>query len=91
MIFVPFTAINNHDNTINVEAGLLSDETIESYTWLLRAFLKAHGQIPSMILSDMDPALCTSISKEFQGCRHRLCMWHIMSKIPAKVIYLLTM
>ncbi|CAI9277460.1 unnamed protein product [Lactuca saligna] len=32
MIFVPFTAINNHEKTINVGAGLISDETIESYT-----------------------------------------------------------
>ncbi|XP_052621743.1 protein FAR1-RELATED SEQUENCE 5-like [Lactuca sativa] len=42
MIFVPFTAINNHEKTINVGAGLISDETIESYSWLLKAFLSAH-------------------------------------------------
>ncbi|XP_052623808.1 protein FAR1-RELATED SEQUENCE 5-like [Lactuca sativa] len=85
MIFVPFTAINNHDKTINVGAGLISDETIESYSWLLEAFLSSHKKKPTMILSDMDAALSCSISKVFQGCTHRLCMWHIMSKMPSKI------
>ncbi|CAI9260852.1 unnamed protein product [Lactuca saligna] len=85
MIFVPFTAINNHEKTINVGAGLISDETIESYSWLLKDFLSAHKKKPTMILTDMDPALTSSISKELQGCTHRLCMWHIMSKMPSKI------
>ncbi|CAI9271537.1 unnamed protein product [Lactuca saligna] len=84
MIFVPFTAINNHDKTINVGAGLISDETIESYSWLLEAFLSSHKKKPTMILSDMDATLSCSIAKVFQGCTHRLCMWHIMSKMPSK-------
>ncbi|XP_023769974.1 protein FAR1-RELATED SEQUENCE 6-like [Lactuca sativa] len=33
----------------------------------------------------MDAALSCSISKVFQGCTHRLCMWHIMSKMPSKI------
>ncbi|CAI9259226.1 unnamed protein product [Lactuca saligna] len=85
MIFVPFTTINNHDKTINVGAGLISDETIESYSWLLEAFLSSHKKKPTMILSDMDAALSCSIAKVFEGCTHRLCMWHIMSKIPSKI------
>nr|KAJ0209295.1 hypothetical protein LSAT_V11C400163790 [Lactuca sativa] len=85
MIFVPFTAINNHEKTINVGAGLISDETIESYSWLLKAFLSAYTKKTTMILIDMDPTLTSSISKELQGCTHRLCMWHIMSKMPSKI------
>ncbi|CAI9293445.1 unnamed protein product [Lactuca saligna] len=42
MIFVPFTAIDNHKRSINIVGGLLSNESIESYCWLLEAFLKAH-------------------------------------------------
>ncbi|CAI9277612.1 unnamed protein product [Lactuca saligna] len=63
VIFVPFTAINNHEKTINVGAGLISDETIESYTRLLEAFLSSHKKKPTMILSDMDAALSSSIAK----------------------------
>nr|KAJ0207766.1 hypothetical protein LSAT_V11C500283970 [Lactuca sativa] len=85
MIFVPFTAINNHEKTINVGVGLISDETIESYSWLLEAFLSSHKKKPTMILSDIDVALSSSIGKVFQGCTHRLCMWHIMSKMPSKI------
>nr|KAJ0195055.1 hypothetical protein LSAT_V11C700376360 [Lactuca sativa] len=35
MIFVPFTPINNHKKTINFGAGLISNETTESHSWLL--------------------------------------------------------
>ncbi|CAI9290811.1 unnamed protein product [Lactuca saligna] len=85
MIFVPFSEINNHDKTINVGAGLISDETIESYSWLLEAFLSSHKKKPTMILSDTDATLSCSIAKVFEGCTHRLCMWHIMSKMPSKI------
>nr|KAJ0210393.1 hypothetical protein LSAT_V11C400161580 [Lactuca sativa] len=68
MIFVPFTAIDNHKRSINIGAGLLSNESIESYRWLLESFLKAH---------DVEAIFPTS--------NHRLCMWHIMKKLQAKV------
>ncbi|CAI9262504.1 unnamed protein product [Lactuca saligna] len=42
MIFVPFTAIDHHKKSVNVGSGLLSNESIESYSWLLKAFLKTH-------------------------------------------------
>ncbi|CAI9270659.1 unnamed protein product [Lactuca saligna] len=64
MIFVPFTAINNHEKTINVGAGIISDETIESYSWLLEAFLSSQKKKPKMILTDMDPSLNSSISED---------------------------
>ncbi|KAI3782480.1 hypothetical protein L2E82_12528 [Cichorium intybus] len=57
MIFVPFTAIDHHKKSVTVGAGLLSNETIESYCWLLKAFLKAHGKQPTIVLTDQDPAI----------------------------------
>nr|KAJ0212430.1 hypothetical protein LSAT_V11C400221880 [Lactuca sativa] len=40
MVFVPFTAIDHHKKSVTVGSGLLSNESIESYSWLLKAFLK---------------------------------------------------
>nr|KAJ0204717.1 hypothetical protein LSAT_V11C500243790 [Lactuca sativa] len=46
MIFVPFTAIDNHKCSINIGACLLSNKSSESYRWLLDVVLKPHGKHP---------------------------------------------
>jgi len=85
MMFVPFTAIDNHKKTVSVGAGLLSDETAESYVWLLQAFVKAFGGQPRMVVTDQDAAMKKAVSTVFMESRHRLCMWHITQKLPMKV------
>ncbi|XP_052622359.1 protein FAR1-RELATED SEQUENCE 5-like [Lactuca sativa] len=57
MVFVPFTAINHHKKSITVGSGLLSNERIESYSWLLKAFLKTHGKEPTLVLTDQDATI----------------------------------
>ncbi|XP_076934915.1 protein FAR1-RELATED SEQUENCE 5-like [Bidens hawaiensis] len=39
MVFVPFTVIDNHCRNVTVGVALLSSESIESYSWLLKVFL----------------------------------------------------
>ncbi|GJX18522.1 FAR1-related sequence 5-like protein [Tanacetum coccineum] len=63
MVFVPFTGIDHHQKCVSFGAALLSDETTESYAWMLNLFLKV-----------------------FTQSHHRLCMWHITQKLPAKVL-----
>ncbi|XP_076883271.1 protein FAR1-RELATED SEQUENCE 5-like [Bidens hawaiensis] len=48
MIFVPFTGVDHHKKCITFGAGLLHNETIKSYKWLLESFLEAHG-IPEVV------------------------------------------
>ncbi|XP_076922681.1 protein FAR1-RELATED SEQUENCE 5-like [Bidens hawaiensis] len=85
MVFVPFTGIDNHFRNVNLGAGLIAKETIESYTWLLTCFLKAFGRQPKVVVTDQDPAMKQAIESVFTESRHRLCMWHIMKKIADKV------
>ncbi|GJT47934.1 protein FAR1-related sequence 5 [Tanacetum coccineum] len=85
MVFVPFTAIDNHRKCVTVAAGLLKNETIKSYIWLLKAFIKAFGKAPSIVVTDQDGAMRNAIEAEFGGSKHRLCMWHITQKLPAKI------
>ncbi|GKA56418.1 FAR1-related sequence 5-like protein [Tanacetum coccineum] len=84
MVFVPFTAIDNHRKCVTVAAGLLKNETTKSYIWLLKAFIKAFGKAPSIVVTDQDGAMRNAIEAEFGGSKHRLCMWHITQKLPAK-------
>nr|GEV91488.1 hypothetical protein [Tanacetum cinerariifolium] len=85
MMFVPFTAIDNHRKCATVAAGLLKNETTKSYIWLLKAFVKAFGKAPSIVVTDQDGAMRNAIEAEFGGSKHRLCMWHITQKLHAKI------
>ena len=85
MIFVPFTGVDHHKKCVTFGAALISSETIQSYKWLLQSFLNCHGVQPKLVLSDQDPAMRQAILQVLPESRHRLCMWHIMKKLPIKV------
>ncbi|XP_076950685.1 protein FAR1-RELATED SEQUENCE 5-like [Bidens hawaiensis] len=71
IVFVPFTAIDNHCHSVVVGAGLLSSKTIES--------------APKVVVTDQDSAMKQAIASVFPNTRHRLCMLHIMEKVADKV------
>ncbi|KAJ0466744.1 putative MULE transposase domain, FHY3/FAR1 family [Helianthus annuus] len=85
LIFVPFTGVDNNKRCVTFGAGLLFCETIEAYTWLLRAFLEAHNKQPTLVLTDQDLVMRQAVAAVFDRSLHRLCMWHIMKKLPAKI------
>ncbi|KAH6831579.1 hypothetical protein C2S53_018995 [Perilla frutescens var. hirtella] len=84
MIFAPFTGKDNHGKCVCFGASLLSDEDNESYSWVFEKFLKCMGNSPGMIITDQDPEMKVAIEQSFPDSRHRLCMWHIMIKVPEK-------
>ncbi|XP_052624889.1 protein FAR1-RELATED SEQUENCE 5-like [Lactuca sativa] len=84
MVFVPFTVIDHHKKSVTVAAGLLSNESIESYSWLLKAFLITHVKEPTLVLTDQDVAIKEAIENVFPNSKHPLCMWHIMKNLKSK-------
>nr|GEV07492.1 hypothetical protein [Tanacetum cinerariifolium] len=84
MVSVPFIVIDNHRKCVTIASSLLKNETTKSYIWLLKAFIKAFGKAPSIVVPDQDEAMKDAIEDEFAGSKHRLCMWHITQKLPAK-------
>jgi hypothetical protein len=69
-----------------VGAAFLADEKIESYVWLFETFLKAMGGVaPHLITTDEDASMKAAIATILPNTTHRLCMWHIMDKVPEKV------
>lgn len=85
MVFVPFTGVDNHQKCVIFGAGLLSKEDVVSYEWLLQAFVKYYTKEPYLVLTDQDPSMLIAIPNIFKTAKHRLCMWHIMNKLPTKV------
>ena len=61
--FVPFVGLNHHRSTVLFGVGLVSDETIESYQWLLHVLLKAMSQTaPISAITDGDGAMAKVIA-----------------------------
>ena len=87
MVFVPFTGIDNHNRCVIFAAALLASESAKRYTWLLKRFKKIFVTVPKVVVTDQDPAMKIAIEKILPDVRHRLCMWHIMSKLTTKVFF----
>ncbi|XP_019166946.1 PREDICTED: protein FAR1-RELATED SEQUENCE 5-like [Ipomoea nil] len=85
MVFVPFTGVDNHKRCITFVAGLLTKEDADSYSWLLKQFICAMGKKPACVVTDQDPAMRIAIERVLPECRHRYCMWHIMTKVNEKL------
>lgn len=47
---------------------------IESYRWLLEAFLKAHGKEPTLVLIDKDQVILQAVEAVFPNAKRRLCL-----------------
>ena len=86
MKFVPFIGVNHHLQSVFLGAAFLDNEKIESYEWLFKTFLKAMGGIaPHLIITDEDASMKAAIAQILPETVHRLCMWHIMEKVPERV------
>jgi hypothetical protein len=58
--------------------GILSDETIVSYAWLLEVFLEAmHQQHPRSLITDGYAKMARAIEIVMPAADHRLYSWHI--------------
>ncbi|XP_019190597.1 PREDICTED: protein FAR1-RELATED SEQUENCE 5-like [Ipomoea nil] len=84
LVFVPFTGVDHHKRCITFACGLLTREDTESYVWVLERFKAAMGKSPLCVVTDQDPAMKSAIAQILPECRHRYCMWHIMTKVSEK-------
>ncbi|CAL5375624.1 unnamed protein product [Camellia sinensis] len=79
---VSFVGVNHHGQSILLGCGLLADETLETYVWLLRTWLTCMlGRPPQTILTDQFKALQTAIAEVFPRAHHRLCLSLVMQNI----------
>ncbi|XP_038723112.1 protein FAR1-RELATED SEQUENCE 5-like isoform X2 [Tripterygium wilfordii] len=86
LIFAPFVGVNHHGQSILLACAFLSDETTESFEWLLQQLLTVMpAGAPKMIITDQDPAMSRAIAELCPNTIHRYCMWHILSKFSEKL------
>ncbi|KAK9199454.1 hypothetical protein WN944_014645 [Citrus x changshan-huyou] len=83
---VTLVGTNHHRRTTVFGFGLLGDETVESYTWLLQTFLSAMGnRKPKSVITDGDKAMSKAIKTIFVGATYRLCCWHLERNAQANM------
>nr|GFA70666.1 protein FAR1-related sequence 5-like [Tanacetum cinerariifolium] len=80
-VFVPFTGIYHNLKCVTFGAALLSDETKESYCWMLKAFLKVHQKQPTLALTDQDAALRNVVVIMFPDSKHRLFSLQVLGDL----------
>ncbi|KAH1257659.1 Protein FAR1-RELATED SEQUENCE 5 [Glycine max] len=77
--FVVFSGMNHHNQTIVFAPAIVTDETEETYVWLLEQLLVAiKGKDPCSIIADGDLAMRNAIRRVMPGVFHRLCAWHLL-------------
>ncbi|GJU92935.1 FAR1-related sequence 9-like protein [Tanacetum coccineum] len=50
---------------------------------------KAFVRAPNIVVTDQDGAMRLVVAAEFPESKHRLCVWHIMQKIPSKLLFII--
>ncbi|KAK3229785.1 hypothetical protein Dsin_001666 [Dipteronia sinensis] len=83
---VIFVGVNNHTKTTIFGFGLLVDETVDTYTWILQTFLQAiHGKCPISVVTDGDKAMSKAIRLVMPTAVRRLCSWHLERNVQTNV------
>ncbi|XP_074297435.1 protein FAR1-RELATED SEQUENCE 5-like [Silene latifolia] len=87
MVFCPFTVVDNYKRCVTFADGLLRKENGESFIPLCENFVMATGDwYPTKIITDQCQGINQVVEDVFgDKTQNRLCMWHIMKKLPDKV------
>ncbi|XP_057729356.1 protein FAR1-RELATED SEQUENCE 5-like [Arachis stenosperma] len=81
---VIFFSTNNHKQTTIFGFGLVLDERIPSYTWMLESLVEVMcGKTPSVVVTDGDDAMIAAVRKVFPRATHRLCAWHLQRNVTS--------
>nr|GEU89642.1 protein FAR1-related sequence 6 [Tanacetum cinerariifolium] len=86
MPFAPFVGVNHHGQSILFGCGLISGEDAETYVWFFKSWLACmNGHPPKSIITGQCRTMQVVVAEIFPESYHRLCLWHIMKKIPEKL------
>ncbi|XP_072066931.1 protein FAR1-RELATED SEQUENCE 8-like [Arachis hypogaea] len=81
---VIFSGSNNHKQTTIFGFGLVLDETIGSYKWMLENLLEVMcGKLPSVVVTDGDESMIAAVREVLPRATHRLCAWHLHKNVTS--------
>jgi len=77
-----FIAIDNNTRSRLVAQALVSDETTESYKWILECTKSATMSEPLVFVTDADPAADSAIGQAYEMTHPIHCIYHINENLP---------
>ncbi|WOL00901.1 protein FAR1-RELATED SEQUENCE 6-like [Canna indica] len=81
-----FVGVNHHGQLVLLGCCLLSDETMETYTWLFKAWIACmYGEFPKALITDQSKGIQGAVAQVLPNVRHRMCLSQIMKKVPEKL------
>ncbi|KAE8704532.1 hypothetical protein F3Y22_tig00110450pilonHSYRG00575 [Hibiscus syriacus] len=83
---MPIVGVNHHHNTIVFATAIITDETSQSFEWVLQKFLEAMmNKSPISVVTDGDRAMQRAIKSVIPYAKHRLCSWHFSRNAQANI------
>ena len=78
MPLVVLSGVNNEGKNTVLGFGFLTNETMESYQWLLEQLVYVTKRAPRVLLTDFDASMAGAIERSLPETTHLLCQWHMM-------------
>ncbi|WMV57760.1 hypothetical protein MTR67_051145, partial [Solanum verrucosum] len=86
MLFASLVGVNQHKQSILLGCALLTSEDIKTYKFVFSTWLAVMGnEPPTAILTDQCESIKAAIAEVLPDTIYRYCIWHIMTKLPAKL------
>lgn len=81
--FLPVIGVNHHFQLMLLGCALVGEETMSTFVWLMRTWLRAvGGQTPKVLITDEGKSLEEAITEVFPNTRHCFCLWNVLRKVP---------
>lgn len=77
-----FVGVDNNGRTRLLAQAIISDETFETYQWILQCTLQATDHQPVVFFTDADPAMDAAVPIKFPDSYHAHCIYHIGQNLP---------
>ncbi|KAK6803214.1 hypothetical protein RDI58_000998 [Solanum bulbocastanum] len=75
-----------HKGSILLGCAFLTSEDIKRYKFVFSTWVATMGNVlPTAILTDQCKSIKATIREVLSDTIHRYCIWHIMTKLPAKL------
>ena len=81
-----FLIVNNNTKSRLVAQSLVSDETVETYKWILECTKKATMTEPMVFITDADPAMDAAVVQIYDTAYPIYCIFHISENLPKKIL-----
>jgi MULE transposase domain/FAR1 DNA-binding domain len=70
--------VDNHAQSWMAATAVVSDETKETYQWILECLLRAtNGLAPRVLFTDADAGMVAAIHETLPSTKHNYCIWHL--------------